>query len=182
MVVYGIDFTSAPTDKKPLTQSVCYLSGTRLRLKDQRLRTSEELSAFEPAGPMDRGARFSIWPAEEADRESEMAAAVAGIHSCRGSMTKREFEDCLRRYQHGRPKGEMRHSRAVDVLAGSCSPMQLDFIPVAKMFYEGAKRLLYSNATVVPFESRGSNAGVVVEGYPALVARRWIGEEREVQK
>ena len=46
-------------------------------------------------------------------------------------------------------------------------------VPVGRMFYQGAPRLLASGASVIPCHPTGSDR-VAVEAYPALVARRWI--------
>ncbi len=47
--------------------------------------------------------------------------------------------------------------------------------PVAKMFFEGAYRLAKSSASVVPCREVPESRRVVVEAYPALVARRFAG-------
>jgi hypothetical protein len=60
--------------------------------------------------------------------------------------------------------------REVDKLANSISPMKLKYIPVGKMFFVGAPLLLGSPCTILPFRERQPKAGVVVEGYPKLVA------------
>lgn len=53
--------------------------------------------------------------------------------------------------------------------------MMLYRVPVGKMFFEGAPRLLKSGVSIQPCCVR-TNLRVVVEAYPALVARRWIGK------
>lgn len=47
-------------------------------------------------------------------------------------------------------------------------------VPVGRMFFEGAPRLLKSGVQVLPCRMNG-NSRVAVEAYPALVARKWIG-------
>src|SRR5205085_6812119 len=47
--------------------------------------------------------------------------------------------------------------------------------PVGKMFFQGATRLLASNVSVLPCRPTKDNR-IVVEGYPALVVRKWIGK------
>ena len=61
--------------------------------------------------------------------------------------------------------------RKVDELANSISPMKLEYTLVGKMFFAGAPPLLASPCTIVPFCRRQPNTGVVVEGYPKLVAK-----------
>jgi predicted RNase H-like nuclease len=47
-------------------------------------------------------------------------------------------------------------------------------VPVGKMFYRGAPRLLASGVRVEPCRRNG-DARVAVEAYPAVVARRFLG-------
>jgi hypothetical protein len=61
----------------------------------------------------------------------------------------------------------------VDKLAKSRSPMMLYGVPVGKMFFEGAHRLLNSGASILPSHPQ-NNPRLLLEAYPALVARRWI--------
>jgi len=91
------------------------------------------------------------------------------------SMDKKQFEETLMRYREGRPAGDKQHLRATDVLAGACSPMMLHRVPVGKMFFEGATRLLKSDVSILPCRP-ADDSRIVVEGYPALVARRLIGK------
>ena len=52
--------------------------------------------------------------------------------------------------------------------------MMLFRVPVGKMFYQGAPRLLASGVRVEPCRRNG-DARVAVEAYPAVVARRFLG-------
>ena len=52
--------------------------------------------------------------------------------------------------------------------------MMLHGVPVGRMFFEGAPRLERSSASVLPMRS-ATGERVVLEGYPALVARRSFG-------
>jgi hypothetical protein len=91
------------------------------------------------------------------------------------SMSKQEFEETLKRYREDRPAGDKLHLRATDVYARARSPMMLHRVPVGKMFFEGATRLFGSNVSILPCRRTEDNR-IVVEGYPALVARRFIGK------
>ncbi|HYX50473.1 MAG TPA: DUF429 domain-containing protein, partial [Ktedonobacteraceae bacterium] len=92
------------------------------------------------------------------------------------SMGKKEFEEMLKRYGEGRIKGDKLHLRATDAIVGARSPMMLYRVPVGKMFFEGATRLLQANVSVLPCRPTADNR-IVVEGYPALVAHRFIGKQ-----
>jgi hypothetical protein len=52
--------------------------------------------------------------------------------------------------------------------------MMLYGVPVGKMFFRGAPRLLKSSVSVLPCRPTADNR-LVVEAYPALLARRLIG-------
>jgi hypothetical protein len=52
--------------------------------------------------------------------------------------------------------------------------MMLFRVPVGKMFFQGAPRLLASGVRVEPCRRNG-DARVAIEAYPAVVARRFLG-------
>jgi len=90
------------------------------------------------------------------------------------NMTKDEFILTLSQYCKQRPKGDKHHMRLIDKKARSCSPMMLYGVPVGKMFFEGAPILLNSGACILPNHPLESDR-IIVEAYPALVARKLIG-------
>jgi hypothetical protein len=98
---------------------------------------------------------------------------VGAVHA----MGKTEFEQTWARYRAPRPKGDKQHRRETDIRANSRSPMMLAGVPVGKMFFQGAPRLLASGASIRPFR-HADNRRIIVEAYPALVARKWIGTRR----
>ena len=62
-----------------------------------------------------------------------------------------------------------------DKLAGARSPMMLHRVPVGKMFFQGAPRLLDSGVSILPCRPTGASR-IALEGYPALVAQRWASK------
>lgn len=84
-------------------------------------------------------------------------------------MSKQEFCDLIKQYRDGQPAGDKHHLRQTDKAAGACSPMMLVGVPVGKMFFEGAPRVLRSGASVLPCQPNDSNR-TLFEGYPKLVA------------
>lgn len=176
MRIFGIDFTSSPSTSKPITQAECELRGDTLYVC--LIRALPDFTSFEAAlrvsGPWVTALDFPFGQPRKLIENLGWPGSWPEYVRMVGAMTKSEFETLLRNYQANRPNGDKRHFRAVDEKAGSCSPMQLDFIPVAKMFFEGSPRLLRSTANIVPLRWQSDSAGTVLEGYPALVARRWI--------
>lgn len=178
MRIYGIDFTSAPNNKKPITCAVCELQEHNLIVQNcLRLINFDEFEALlHSKGPWLASLDFPFgqpgflishlhWPEKWEDYVQMIT-----------SMGKKEFEETLKRYTEGRAIGNKLHLRATDVLADACSPMMLYRVPVAKMFFEGATRLLRANVSILPCYPR-EDSRIVVEGYPALIARRFIGKQ-----
>jgi hypothetical protein len=178
MRIFGIDFTSAPSHTKPITCAVCKLQDNHLKVQDCLKLVS--FSDFEAllcsSGPWLAALDFPFgqpirlisnlkWPEEWEDYVQIIT-----------SMGKKEFEETLKRYVEGRPIGDKVHLRTTDVLAGARSPMMLYRVPVGKMFFEGATRLLKANVSVLPCRPT-ADTRIVVEGYPALVARRIIAKQ-----
>ena len=91
-----------------------------------------------------------------------------------GMLPKEEFEDKIRADMAKRPRGSKWRYRLADRRSGSSSAMMLFRVPVGKMFYQGAPRLLASGVRVEPCRRNGDER-VAVEAYPALVARRFLG-------
>jgi hypothetical protein len=91
-------------------------------------------------------------------------------------MSKNEFIYALESYCQKREKGDKHHLRLTDRLARARSPMMLYRVPVGKMFFEGAPRLLEAGVNIQPCRVL-DDSRVVLEAYPALIARRWIGDQ-----
>ena len=91
-----------------------------------------------------------------------------------GTLPKEEFEGKIRADMALRPAGSKWRYRLADCRSGSSSAMMLFRVPVGKMFYQGAPRLLASGVRVEPCRRNGDGR-VAVEAYPALVARRFLG-------
>ncbi|MDH5634091.1 MAG: DUF429 domain-containing protein [Gammaproteobacteria bacterium] len=176
MKIFGIDFTSTPTSKKPITCAVAEIGGTGLSIETlENLEGFGEIEArLATDGSWVAGLDFPFgqsrlfienigWPESWEDYASLVAR-----------MSREEFVKVLENYKAGRAAGDKEHRREIDVLASSISPQKLYGVPVGKMFYEGAKRILASDADIVPVRRRASER-VIVEAYPAIVARRFIG-------
>ena len=91
------------------------------------------------------------------------------------AMSKPAFEQTLTHYRASRLPGDKQHLRITDRYANARSPMMLHRVPVGKMFFQGAPRLLASDVSILPCRPTQSTS-IVVEGYPALVARKWLGK------
>ena len=172
MKVIGIDFTSAPTRRKPVTAAEGTLANGELVIEPVRLLASfkefeEEIAAPGPwvagidfpFGQPSRLIRALGWPRlwNEYVRDVE-------------AMGKDEFERAVKAYIKDQPYGKKYQLRTTDKLAKSQSPMNLVRPPVGKMFFQGAPLILDSGASIVPCAMTDGDR-VIVEAYPALAAQ-----------
>lgn len=172
MRVCGIDMTSSPSRRKPLTCAHCTLEPGRLVVEE--VRPLPDFDALEKQlacpGPWITGMDFPFgqsrcflknahWP----PRWSDYVGKISGLDR---KAFVRELED----YKRDRDPGDREHRRRTDCLAGSISPQKLYGVPVARMFFEGAKRILASGAHIPPVQE-GDRSRVIIEAYPGILAR-----------
>ena len=178
MRIYGVDFTSAPSKRKPITCASCILSGIQLLVED--IFPIANFDGFEQwlrqSGPWLAALDFPFGQPRQLLTRLGWPLTWDGYVGLVSSMGKAEFERTLQDYQDSRPAGDKQHMRVTDKLAGSRSPMMLHRVPVGKMFFQGAPRLLASGVSVLPCYPRSTDR-IVIEGYPALVARRWSSKQ-----
>ena len=176
MRIYGVDFTSAPRRAKPMTCAACTLDGDRLMV--DTLAGFESFDVFEnflgQDGPWMAGLDFPFgqprtlvealgWPKHWPDYVSELE-----------QLEMADFERMIAKFRDSRPTGQKHPRRRVDCLADSRSPLTLYRVPVGRMFFRGAPRLLRAGVGVLPWRVR-AEGGNTVEAYPALAARKILG-------
>ncbi len=175
MRIYGLDFTSSPSRRKPLIALRCALEDETLRVEDSEAMV--DFAGFEGflqrPGPWVCGMDFPF------GQPRPLVSALGWPESWEGyvgevaRLGKERFESAIRADMAGRPAGSKHRYRLADRRSGSSSAMMLFRVPVGKMFYEGAPRLLASGVSVEPCRPNG-DPRVVVEAYPAVVARRFL--------
>jgi hypothetical protein len=177
MRIYGLDFTSSPTRRKPITCAQCELSDAVLTVEDCLTMPSfAEFEAFlHSDGPWLAAFDFPFGQPRSLVANLGWPQDWPGYMRVVASMSKAEFEDTLHSYRAERLPGDKLHLRLTDRLAGAISPMMLHRVPVGKMFFQGATRLYRSPISVLPCRPTSDNR-IAVEGYPALVARKLIGK------
>lgn len=178
MRIFGLDFTSAPSIRKPITCATCMLHETRLTVESCLLIAT--LDAFEAwlcqPGPWLAALDFPFGQPRQLLTRLGWPLTWSKYIQLVGAMDKATFEKTIQDYQDSRLAGDKQHMRVTDKLTGSRSPMMLHRVPVGKMFFQGAPRLLASGVSVLPCHPQYTER-IVVEGYPALVARRWSGKQ-----
>ena len=176
MRIYGLDFTSAPGRKKPLIVLGCRLEDDSLRIEDSQ--TLTDFGGFEDflrtPGPWVCGMDFPFGQPRSLVAALGWPRGWEGYVGKVGELSKDEFEDEIRADMATRPPGSKWRYRLADRRSRSSSAMMLFRVPVGKMFYQGAPRLLASGVRVEPCRRNG-DARVAVEAYPAVVARRFLG-------
>lgn len=177
MNIYGIDFTSSPKRKKPITCLECVLDGNRL--KAGALTEWQNYEGFEEAlrrpGAWIAGIDFPFGQARTFIETIGWPASWQGYIDHVRTLDRRGFRAELTAYAAARPYGNKEHRRRTDRAAGSISPQKLYFTPVGLMFFEGAPRLRDAGVTV-PGLQQGDPDRIVVEAYPGVLARRIIGK------
>jgi hypothetical protein len=171
MKVIGMDFTSCPGPTKQITYLSCNLEN------GCDLRNLPNFNAFEtvlsapgswiagidfPFGQSERFIETVGWPLEWASYVN----FVSGLD-------RERFCKILNDYRKPRSKGDKEHRRVTDCAAESISPQKLYGVPVGKMFFEGAPRLLKAGV-MIPGLQKGDPTRIVVEAYPAVLARKFI--------
>jgi hypothetical protein len=176
MDVFGIDFTSRPTRRKPITCLHCTLEGDVLYAGD--LAEWTDFAAFELAlqrpGLWIAGIDFPFGQARRFIETIGWPRSWPDYVRYARSLTRSEFREELNAYRRTRRSGDKEHRRQTDIAAGSISPQKLYGVPVGLMFFEGAPRLLASNVTI-PMLQYGDPNRIVVEAYPGVLARQLIG-------
>ncbi len=176
MNIKGMDFTSVPSRRKPITCAEGRLRAGVLSIGVQQALVS--FAQFETllhsSGPWVAGIDFPFGQSRRLVRNLNWPDSWAAYVGLVARMSRVEFVALLEDYKHDRRPGDREHFRRVDRSAASKSPQKLYGVPVAKMFFEGAKRLLASPVCVEPLR-RNDDRRIAVEAYPALIARRFVG-------
>ena len=190
--VIGVDFTSAPSKRKPLSVARCDFNGSQLTLTAFEGLTS--FSSFEALfhaeGPGAFGLDFPFSQAVKLVRDpapllpglawplrwDQFAQRVA-------ALSREEFETALNNYKSQRAKGDKHHLRVADALTNAKSPQMLYRVPVGKMFYQGVKILARTQCSLVPVR-RTESERVVFEAYPGVFVRAFakVGSYKDDRK
>lgn len=176
VTIFGIDFTSAPSSRKPITCACAKFDGVRLCL-DALVHIHNFVdfeTLLETPGTWVAGMDFPFGQSRRLIKNIGWPESWGGYVREASQLDRNGFKKALEDYKRHRPPGDKQHKRACDVLTRSQSPQTLYGTPVALMFYEGARRLLDSGVHI-PFNHDGDKSRVVLEAYPGVAVRRLIG-------
>lgn len=182
MDVHGVDFTSAPSIRKPVVVASGTLVADGLFIERlERLRSLELFEAFlRRPGPWVGGfdVPFGLprelviglgWPRSWPDLVRHFAA-----------LPREEIAAMFAAFRASRPMGRKYAHRKGDGRSGAHPSMKLVNPPVAWMFREAAPRLLAAGVHV-PGLHAGDPARVALEAYPGLLMRR-IAQARGIAR
>ncbi len=176
LALLGIDFTSAPTRRKPITVARGTLAGARLAL--QRVDALCDFGAFEALlaepGPWLGAFDFPFGlPRELVEALGWPREWPASIRHY-AALDRPTIRERFAAFCDGRAPGRKFAHRACDGPAGSSPSMKWVNPPVAFMLHAGAPRLLAAGVHL-PGLHAGDRARTALEAYPGLLARELIG-------
>jgi hypothetical protein len=168
----GVDFTSAPSRRKPITVARGTLSGARLAL--QRIERLETFAAFEALlvepGPWLGGFDFPFGLPRELVEALDWPRDFRALIAHDRAVVREVFAA----FCAARPAGSKFAHRACDRPAGSSPSMKWVNPPVAYMLHAGVPRLIDAGVDL-PALLGGDRKRVALEAYPGLLARELIG-------
>ena len=177
----GVDFSSNPSRRKPITVARGVRQGSVVRL--ERVDELPSLAAFEAMlaepGPWLGAFDFPFGlPRAFVDALNLgvgcQQVAQSLLNTC---VTRMGFRALVDAWGNSRPAGQrLVHRRADTALPGvsSTSPLQTRYVPVGFMYFEGLPRLLAAGVDLPGLHS-GDPARVALEGYPGALAHELIG-------
>lgn len=179
MHLIGVDFTSAPSRRKPITVARGEARGAVVRLV--ALEAWTDFAAFEAAiapgglpepwtGAFDLPFGLPRELVETLGWPTDWPALIRHYASLKRDDIRRTFAA----FCAARPAGAKFAHRATDGPAGSSPSMKWVNPPVAWMLHAGVPRLLAAGVHL-PSVHAGDPARVALEGYPGLLARELIG-------
>ncbi len=176
----GVDFSSAPTARKPIVVAEGQLAGAVLRLNS--LRALPRMADFEALlaepGPwlgafdFPFGLPRAFVQAQELGDNAE--DVVRALHA--RCATRMQFRALVDAWGNTRPAGQRLIHRVTDTAlpgVSSTSPLQTRYVPVGFMYYEGFSRLICAGVHL-PALRINKDERVALEGYPGLLAHELI--------
>ncbi len=172
----GVDFSSAPSRRKPIVLAWGRRAGAVVRL--ERLQTLDSLEGFgewllQP-GPWLGGFDLPFGLPRELVAALDWPGDWAPLMRHYAALGRDEIRQHFQAFCDARPAGAKFAHRATDRPAGSSPSMKWVNPPVAFMLHAGVPRLLDAGVSL-PGLHAGDPQRVALEAYPGLLARELIG-------
>lgn len=178
-MIHGVDFSSAPSVRKPITVARARLlqpeqAGARPVLEVRALLALSNWVSFEQflatPGPWVGGFDFPFGLPRELIQQLEWPREWAELVTHFECLPREAIRERFRAFCAARPAGAKFAHRATDRPAGSSPSMKWVNPPVAWMFQMGAPRLLRAGLHL-PGLLDGDRTRVALEAYPGMLAR-----------
>ncbi|MGD9835968.1 MAG: DUF429 domain-containing protein [Piscinibacter sp.] len=172
----GIDFTSRPTKRKPITVALGSSDGASVKLvRLDRHATFDGFTAWlRTPGPWLGAFDFPFGLPRELVETLGWPPAWLPLMRHYAALTREEIRATFAAFCNARPVGGKFAHRACDIPAGSSPSMKWVNPPVAYMLHAGVPLLLDAGVHL-PGLHGGDAARVALEAYPGLLARELIG-------
>lgn len=176
MTLLGVDFTSAPSRRKPITAARGWREGQVVYVEAlEALDSLNEFAEFlAQPGPWVGAFDFPFGLPRELVDTLSWPRDWATCMSHFASQPRERLREQFAAFCAGRPAGAKFAHRACDVPAGSSPSMKWVNPPVAWMMHAGVPRLREAGVTLAGLQ-RGDPQRVALEGYPGLLAREVLG-------
>ena len=172
----GIDFTSRPTRRKPVTVALGRVASGVLKL--DRIEEHAEYASFETwlrtPGPWLGVFDFPFGLPRELVLTLGWPTDWLALMRHYASLSREEIRTTFAAFCDARPVGAKFAHRACDKPAASSSSMKWVNPPVAYMLHAGVP-LLIDAGVHMPSLHAGDVQRVALEGYPGLLARELLG-------
>ena len=175
--VYGVDFSSAPSPKKPITIAVGTLVDAVYRM-DQVV-AAPNFVAFDAflmhTGPWVAGFDLPFSMPRPLIEHYGWPTSWPEFIEWYGAQERADLRMCFKTFCDGRPVGQKYVYRNTDRPAGSSPAMRWTNPPVAWMAHAGAPRLLRAGLTLpglCPGRDPVSAQRIGLEAYPGFTARK----------
>ncbi len=172
----GIDFTSRPTPRKPITVALGRMERGVVRLDRIEEHTSfEGFSAWlKSPGPWLGAFDFPFGLPRELVLELGWPTQWLELMRHYAQLSREQVRATFAAFCDARPAGHKFAHRACDIPAGSSPSMKWVNPPVAYMLHAGVP-LLIEAGVHLPGLHAGDTTRVALEGYPGLLARELLG-------
>lgn len=176
MNLAGIDFTSRPTRRKPITVALGAEDRGVVRL--ERLDVHEAFAGLAAwlasPGPWVAGFDFPFGLPRELVDVLGWPTSWDALMDRYASLSRGDVRETFAAFCNARPAGAKFAHRATDGPAGSSPSMKWVNPPVALMMHAGVP-LLRQAGVHIPGLHDGDRSRVALEAYPGLLARELIG-------
>jgi hypothetical protein len=175
--VAGVDFTSRPTRRKPITVALGQVSRNVVRL--ERLESHAGFESFarwlRTPGPWLAAIDMPFGLPRELVTTLGWPTDWLPLMRHYASLSREDIRDHFSAFCDSRPAGSKFAHRLCDIPAGSSPSMKWVNPPVAYMLHAGVP-LLIEAGIHLPALHAGDATRVALEGYPGLLARELIGK------